>query len=74
MHDSDQKWPKSFTLTLGHTLHTLADLWEPLWVNLRVPKWPHKKQKQHKETETVVLDHFSQKNGPNDLVRSLFLS
>jgi hypothetical protein len=35
--------------TLGHMCHQLADLWIPVWVHLRVLKWPQNEKKtQHK--------------------------
>jgi hypothetical protein len=41
----------------------------PFWVLLRVPKCP---KKAYKNYFLIVLDYFSYKDGPNDLVRSLF--
>jgi hypothetical protein len=61
--------------TLGHTLSPLSNLWRPFWVDLGVPKWPPKnKSSIKKKSFPVLLNHVSQKNQPNDLVRSLFLS
>jgi hypothetical protein len=61
--------------TLGYTSRPLANLWGPFRVDLGVPNWPRKKQSSiNKNSFPVVSDHFSQKNGPNDLFRSLFSS
>jgi hypothetical protein len=59
---------------LGHISCPLGNLWRPFWVDLGVPKWPPLKQKQQKKSFLVVLDHFSLKNGPTDLIRGLVLS
>jgi hypothetical protein len=56
---------------LGLTSCPLAGICVPFWVHLGELKYP----RQHKENyHLVVLDHFSWNNGPNDLVRGLFLS
>jgi hypothetical protein len=66
-------WFGSFfqALTLGHTSRPLAGLRILFWVPLGVPKWPKTVKKNY---FLVVLDHFSYKNRPNDLVRGLFSS
>jgi hypothetical protein len=55
--------------TLGHPFCPLLGLCVPFWVLLRVPKCP---KKAYKKLFLIVLDYLSYKNGPNDLVRSLF--
>jgi hypothetical protein len=53
----------------------LADIKLPFCVHSRVPKWPQNEGKNSIKTSfLVVLDHFSLKNGSNNLVRDLFLS
>jgi hypothetical protein len=57
--------------TLGHTSRPLTGLCLPFWVHWGCPNAP----KQHKKYYfLVVLEHFSYKNGPIDVVRGLFSS
>ena len=58
-------------LTLGHTSHPLSGLRVPFWIHLGVLNLP---QNGIKNYFRIVLDFFSYKNGPIDLVRGLFLS
>jgi hypothetical protein len=56
---------------LGRASRPLGGLCKPFWVHLGCPNAP----KQHgKSYFLVVLDYFSSKNGPIDLVRSSFSS
>jgi hypothetical protein len=60
--------------TLGHTSCPLAELSVSFWVHLGVAKWLQNGKKSKNTCFLEVSDHFSLKNGPNDLVKGLYLS